>query len=506
MRSTGALKVVIATSALVLIAPHFSPATAAPAAQLVTCVDLASGKERISKTGTCRTAEAMAKWRLAPVDSAFASGSTTKTLTVCSNKESSPFTYQLIRSKCAKHMQSGLYTRSSALPSKPVIVQVSANSYESASLSLASDPAANLDAPIFYYTITSSKGDVKKVNSWRDLNVTVFGLRSSTSYTFTITATNVDGTSPVSASSVSVTTQVYVAPVTASALAAPAFALSSIAETRTAKTSPVTGYTITSSGGAIASYQISPAAPAGLTFNTTSGLLSGTPTETKTVTTYTITGTNSAGSAAATFRLRVTGDIGDLGPGGGTIFYSASTPFVCGSTRASSCNYLEAAPSSWNVGADPNRSWANTTNQGTAVINATSPETATATAIGWGYRNTRAIILQGNADPSTSAAQLADEYTNTVNGQKISDWYLPSKDELNQMCKWQRGVAWTSDATVCTGGTINTGTGAAGFVTNDYWSSSESIANSAWFQYFGDGSQYNFIKSSTLYVRPVRAF
>jgi hypothetical protein len=209
----GVLKVVIATCAISLIAAHLSPATAAPAAQVITCVDLASGKERISKTDTCRTTEATAKWHLAPVDSALASGGTTKSLTICSNKESSPVTYQRIRTSCYKHMQTNLYARSSILPTKPVITQVSSASYESASLALASDLAANLDAPIAYYTITSSKGDVKKVNSWRELNVTISGLRSSTSYTFTITATSVDGTSPVSESSLPVTTQVYVAPV-----------------------------------------------------------------------------------------------------------------------------------------------------------------------------------------------------------------------------------------------------------------------------------------------------
>ena len=210
---SGVFKVVIAACALSLIAAHLSPATAAPAAQVITCVDLASGKERISKTGTCRTTEATAKWHLASTDSALASGGTTKSLTICSNKESSPFSYQRIRSSCSKHMQTKLYTRSGALPAKPVITQVFSNSYESVSLALARDPAANLDAPIAYYTITSSKGDVKKVNSWRELTVTVSGLTSSTTYTFTITATNADGTSPVSAQSLPVTTQTYVAPV-----------------------------------------------------------------------------------------------------------------------------------------------------------------------------------------------------------------------------------------------------------------------------------------------------
>ena len=220
MKILGVLKVLIAACGISLIAAHLSPATAVPAAQVITCVDPATGKERISKTGTCRTTEATAKWHLAPTDSKLASGGTTKSLTICSNKESSPVTYQRIRTSCYKHMQTKLYIRSAALPSKPVITQVSSNSYDSASFVLASDPTENFDAPIAYYTITSSEGDVKKVNSWRELTVTVSGLRSSTSYTFTITATSVDGTSPVSETSLPVTTQVYVAPV-AAATAAP---------------------------------------------------------------------------------------------------------------------------------------------------------------------------------------------------------------------------------------------------------------------------------------------
>ena len=516
MKTSGVLKVVIAAFALSLIAAHLSPATAAPAAQVITCVDLATGKERISKTGTCRTTEATAKWHLAQSDSALAPGGTTKSLTICSNKESSPVAYQRIRSSCYKHMQTNLYTRSAALPAKPVITQVSSNSYESASLTLARDPAANLDAPISYYTITSSKGDVKKVNSWRELTVTVSGLRSATSYTFTITATNVDGTSPVSASSLPVTTQIYVAPVAAATtapLAAPAFTLSAAAETKTVNTA-ITGYTISSTGGAIASYAISPSAPAGLTFNTATGILSGTPSSTQSATAYTITATNATGSATRTFTLTVTAIVylvGDTGPGGGKIFYVATTPFACGPTRSATCTYLEAAPALWDAGgAEPTRSWANTTYQGTAVNNASSPETATATGIGWGYRNTRAIILQGNTATATSAAALADSHTVTVSGVVYDDWYLPSKDELNQMCKWVSGTtgdALTTLTTVCTGGTLNSGTaGSAGFVENSYWSSTESGSGFAWYQYFPSGYQFGHYKYNTFHVRPVRAF
>ena len=289
----------------------------------------------------------------------------------------------------------------------------------------------------------------------------------------------------------------------------PTFTLSSSSETRTVNTA-ATGFTISSTGGSITSFAIS-ATPAGMSFNTSTGALTGTPTFISGATTYTITATSAAGYATRTFTLTVTAGVytvGQTGPGGGKIFYVAATPFACGPTRAVTCTYLEAAPSGWNTGIEPTRSWANSTNQGTLVGSSGSPETATATAIGWGYRNTRAIILQGNTDTATSAAALADSYTATVTGGAVyDDWFLPSKDELNQMCKWQRGLGWISDATVCgDSGGINSGMGAAGFQPNGYWSSTEVVNDYAAFQYFDAGNQDVNQKSSSLYVRPIRAF
>ena len=94
-------------------------------------------------------------------------------------------------------------------------------------------------------------------------------------------------------------------------LLSPAFTLSSSSESKTVNTA-ISGYTISSTGGTIASYAISPTAPAGLTFNTTTGLLSGTPTAVAGATAYTITATNASGSATQTFTLTVTVTAPDL--------------------------------------------------------------------------------------------------------------------------------------------------------------------------------------------------
>jgi hypothetical protein len=202
--------------------------------------------------------------------------------------------------------------------------------------------------------------------------------------------------------------------------------------------------------------------------------------------------------------------VGGPGPGGGIIFYISPTDFDCGPTLAAKCKYLEAAPTNWNGGVvNPYRTWASSTYATTVVNNATSPQTATATAIGSGYQNTRAIILQGNTDTATSAAALADYYTNSNTG--VADWYLGSKDEVTQMCKWVRNRPWVSDATACsTSGSLNTGPGAAGFTTWN-WSSSESTGvykPNPWIASFNGGSWYeNYGKRETdTTFRPIRAF
>jgi hypothetical protein len=269
-------------------------------------------------------------------------------------------------------------------------------------------------------------------------------------------------------------------------IAIPAFTLSSATESRTVNTA-ATGFTINSTGGAIASFAIN-ATPPGMSFNTTTGALTGTPNTVAAATNYTITATNASGSATQSFGLTVTAvvyTVGQAGPGGGIIFYVASTPFACGPTRAATCNYLEVTPSDWN---DDNlftaRSWAQATPvnyQSTTVPG----NGATATAIGWGYRNTRAIIAQGNTDTATSAAAFADSHTVTYSGVVYDDWFLPSKEELAQLYSQKVSID---------------------FAEGILWSSSEDGAGFAWNQDFTRDFQSNDYKDFPAYVRPVRAF
>lgn len=396
-------------------------------------------------------------------------------------------------------------------PSLPRITGAFATNSDEAIVEYQS-PDFNGGSSILFYTAYSYPGNVSATVFQEGSGAIVIrGLEKSTKYTFKISATNIVGSSIMSESSDEIKTfdKKFIPITTISttpAISAPAFTLSSTAETRVV-TTPIAGYAINSTGGAISSYSLSGTLPAGLTFNTSTGLISGTPTETKTATVYTITATNASGSASNNFQLRVTGDIGDTGPGGGTIYYYSSVGFSCGPTRTSTCKYLEAAPAGWISNADTStsRTWAQASLQSSAVFS----DTSTIYSIGAGYQNTIAIINQGNSDSSTSAAALARSYTSTVSGTTFNDWFLPSKDELNQMCKWQANIYGVSASVVCNSDftRVNTGIGASGFASGTYWTSSEYSALVPWTQIFTGGSQSaGSGKGATRYVRPSRAF
>ena len=67
----------------------------------------------------------------------------------------------------------------------------------------------------------------------------------------------------------------------------------------------ITINTPTSSGGAVTSYVVSPALPAGLTLNPSTGVISGAPTVASSTASYTVTATNSGGSTTASLSIAV---------------------------------------------------------------------------------------------------------------------------------------------------------------------------------------------------------
>jgi hypothetical protein len=202
--------------------------------------------------------------------------------------------------------------------------------------------------------------------------------------------------------------------------------------------------------------------------------------------------------------------VGQAGPGGGIIYFVSNESFTCGPTLASSCNYLEVAPSGWNTGSDPDIRWAVSeqgSNDVTSITNDADPYN-NLLGVGLGYKNSLAIVAQNGAG-TTYAAGVARAYA----GGSKSDWYLPTTAELNLLCQWVRGVA-QSVTTGCSGGYYDQNNTAhlilAGIKNNYYWSSSEKNANFAWYQdlyYYLNAPQATFFsKNYAGSVRPVRAF
>ena len=98
------------------------------------------------------------------------------------------------------------------------------------------------------------------------------------------------------------------------------------------KGTPITANSPTSAGGAVASYSVSPALPAGLTLSTSTGVITGTPTAVTTTASYTVTASNSAGSTTASLSITVN----DAAPAGlgytnGTAVYTVGTPIAANS-------------------------------------------------------------------------------------------------------------------------------------------------------------------------------
>jgi hypothetical protein len=85
---------------------------------------------------------------------------------------------------------------------------------------------------------------------------------------------------------------------------------------------------------------------------------------------------------------------------------------------------------------------------------------------------------------SGDAGELARGYT----GGGQTDWSLPSLYELNALFYYPGRNA------------------IGGFAADDYWSSTQQLASTAWFQNFTKGNQREYTKNNANGVRPVRAF
>ena len=157
--------------------------------------------------------------------------------------------------------------------------------------------------------------------------------------------------------------------------------------------------------------------------------------------------------------------IGDTGPAGGIVFYDKFS-------SAGGWRYMEAAPAE----TEQKFPWGNVS------VGGTSP------AIGDGKRNTQLIVVKLRENKIGGAAQYCDD----LEYDGHSDWFLPSRDELDLLYRNLKE------------------NGRGGFKDEIYWSSSEGNYNGAWYQQFSDGEQTarnSFTtKGNTYSVRAIRQF
>ncbi len=110
----------------------------------------------------------------------------------------------------------------------------------------------------------------------------------------------------------------------------------------------------------------------------------------------------------------------------------------------------------------------------------------TGESVGSGQSNTSAIVNVQGAD-SEYAARLCDD----LDFEGFTDWFLPSKDELNLIYVNLHAVA----------------TPLGDFQNDFYWSSTEDDEGDAWLQDFGsDGDQYYDAKNAERLIRAIRRF
>lgn len=197
--------------------------------------------------------------------------------------------------------------------------------------------------------------------------------------------------------------------------------------------------------------------------------------------------------------------VGDIGPGGGVVFYDAGKTESWG-------RYLEASPASCQKSGLTWRS-ALPGKRGTRQLPLLYPTWATAARqrveskrLGMGKANTALVVKQHKVLPQASLDTTAAGYADSLVCGGKDDWFLPSKDELDTLYN----VLAVTDNDL-------TGNNSFEFTRGFYWTSSEYNNETAWTQLWIDGQQFDREKwmsgdkrrdggFNPFHVRPIRAF
>lgn len=189
--------------------------------------------------------------------------------------------------------------------------------------------------------------------------------------------------------------------------------------------------------------------------------------------------------------------VGSKGPGGGIIFYYKSTGFKCGPTLSETCKYLEAAPEFHKLEAFDYERFQSCQYKYFYSLNWVEP-LETGNEIGAGSRNSALISSQKNQITGFEQNEMTGfnqkgQYSlisqNYRGPNGLTDWYVPSRDELKEMYL-QRNLLKNSVST-----------------TASYWSSSD--AGGGYFAYgydFKNNAEFGDQKSVRYCVHLIRAF
>lgn len=169
--------------------------------------------------------------------------------------------------------------------------------------------------------------------------------------------------------------------------------------------------------------------------------------------------------------------VGDVGPGGGRIFYISSTPINAASGVSNGGIYLEAAPRNWNGDGSGEA--------GSSFASVLTNVNGTSSAIGTGAENSR-ILRQELGDSATAATKALNR---SFNG--VDDWFVPSYDELTRMITVLKplGLGSFDNPVNLWSSTQNTNTSKS----NNAWSSNPPVLN-------------ELLKTDNYFLRPIRAF
>jgi hypothetical protein len=195
--------------------------------------------------------------------------------------------------------------------------------------------------------------------------------------------------------------------------------------------------------------------------------------------------------------------VGVQGPGGGTIFYVDTT------NEIPEYDYLEVAPTVASFASGVRGPWSTDTEKCGSTVNLscdvhsvdTDSSALMTLGLGAGRAATASIVARHNAGgvaKNLYAAGIADTYSTAT----AFDWWLPSKDEVNEFCKVVKATGQQVGSSIrCVGGSREMDEPDA------FWSSSEASNDRAWGQDFDGGGQNQVEKTFTGYhVRPVRGF